>query len=111
MAALAALLAAGCSAVPRELNLSPLWFHRMDAEGNLLEWDAAWPLVHYERPPDGGADLRIRPLYRRVTPPAVARPADAAAAPSVLPCAAPWRLPPRPPAPPRPGGTAPRTYR
>jgi hypothetical protein len=77
-AALAALLAAGCSAIPRELNLAPLWFHRMDAEGNLLEWDAAWPLVHYERTADGGDDLRIRPLYRRVTPPAAARPGEQA---------------------------------
>lgn len=53
--------------MPRELNLTPLWFHRCDAEGNVLEWDAAWPILHYERTPEGGDDFRIRPLYRRVT--------------------------------------------
>lgn len=61
-----------CSMLPRELNLSPLWFHRLDENGEPLEWDLLWPLFHYERTPDGGDDFRIRPLYRRVTEPALA---------------------------------------
>ena len=61
---------AGCSLMPRELNLTPLWFHRLDENGDLLECDALWPIVHYERTPAGGDDFRIRPLYRRVTEPA-----------------------------------------
>ncbi|MCB9877425.1 MAG: hypothetical protein H6835_07490 [Planctomycetes bacterium] len=72
------LVAAGCSVMPRELNLTPLWFHRMDAEGNLLEWDAVWPVLHYERTPEGGDDFRVRPLYRRVTEPSADLPADSA---------------------------------
>ena len=48
IAALCLSVSAGCSVMPRELNLTPLWFHRMDAAGNVLEWDAAWPLLHYE---------------------------------------------------------------
>ena len=56
-----------CSLMPRELNLPPLWFHRLDEEGELLECDLLWPIVHYERTPTGGDDFRIRPLYRRVT--------------------------------------------
>ncbi|MBL8724718.1 MAG: hypothetical protein JNK49_11765 [Planctomycetes bacterium] len=59
----------GCSVLPRELNLAPVWFHRLDTEGKLLECDALWPIVHYERTAAGGSDLRIRPLYRRVTEP------------------------------------------
>ena len=55
--------------MPRELNLSPVWFHRCDGDGNVLEWDCAWPLLHYERTPGGGDDFRIRPLYRRLTEP------------------------------------------
>lgn len=62
--------------MPRELNLTPVWFHRMDAAGNMLEWDAAWPILHYERTSDGGDDFRVRPLYRRVTQPAKELPAD-----------------------------------
>lgn len=58
-----------CSLLPRELNLSPLWFHRVDTSGEVLEWDCLWPILHYERTPDGGDDFRIRPLYRRVTEP------------------------------------------
>lgn len=58
-----------CALMPRELNLSPFWFHRLDDDGELLELDALWPVVHYERTPEGGDDFRIRPLYRRVTEP------------------------------------------
>lgn len=76
VAALSLVLTAGCSLMPRELNLTPLWFHRLDAEGELLEWDAAWPLLHYERTPEGGDDFRVRPLYRRVTEPVDELPAD-----------------------------------
>ncbi|MFY9341029.1 MAG: hypothetical protein WAT39_00975 [Planctomycetota bacterium] len=68
-ACLVALATGGCALMPRELNLTPLWFHRTDADGNLLEWDAIWPILHWERKPDGGDDLRIRPLWRRVTEP------------------------------------------
>lgn len=67
------LLLAGC-ALPRELNLTPLWFHRLDADGRLLECDALWPIVHYERTAAGGDDFRIRPLYRRITEPAADHP-------------------------------------
>lgn len=77
IAALCLSVSAGCSVMPRELNLTPFWFHRMDAAGNVLEWDAAWPLLHYERTPEGGDDFRIRPLYRRVTAPDEELPADA----------------------------------
>lgn len=63
------LATSACSLVPRELNLTPLWFHRTDEQGQVLEWDLLWPIVHYERTPDGGDDFRIRPLYRRVTEP------------------------------------------
>jgi hypothetical protein len=61
-----------CALMPRELNLAPLWFHRLDDDGTPLEWDLLWPLFHYERTPEGGDDFRIRPLYRRVTEPAPA---------------------------------------
>lgn len=67
--ALACCLLGGCSLMPRELNLTPVWFHRLDESGELLECDALWPIVHYERTPEGGDDFRIRPLYRRVTEP------------------------------------------
>ena len=70
-------LTSSCSLVPRELNLTPVWYHRMDAEGNLLEWDAAWPVLHYEQTAEGGDDFRIRPLYRRVTKPSPELPEDA----------------------------------
>ena len=59
IAALCLSVSAGCSVMPRELNLTPFWFHRMDAAGNVLEWDAAWPLLHYERTPEGGARLAL----------------------------------------------------
>lgn len=72
IACLALLATASCSLMPRELNLSPLWFHRLDGEGKVLEWDCLWPVLHYERTPEGGDDFRIRPLYRRVTEPSLA---------------------------------------
>ncbi len=72
IACLALLATASCSLLPRELNLSPLWFHRLDGEGKVLEWDCLWPILHYERTPEGGDDFRVRPLYRRVTEPTLA---------------------------------------
>lgn len=66
-ACLAMLALTSCSLMPRELNLTPLWFHRLDEDGELLECDFLWPIVHYEQTPQGGDDFRIRPLYRRVT--------------------------------------------
>jgi len=74
----AVLISGGCSLMPRELNLTPLWFHRLDGNGELLEWDAAWPILHYERTADGGDDFRVRPFYRRVTEPSPALPEDEA---------------------------------
>jgi hypothetical protein len=74
--ALAALASAGCSILPRELNLAPVWFHRTDEHGEVLEWDCLWPILHYERTEQGGDDFRIRPFYRRVTEPNVELPAD-----------------------------------
>ena len=71
IACAALLLASGCAVMPRELNLSPLWFHRLDAQGEVLEWDCLWPILHYEQTAEGGDDFRIRPLYRRVTEPAL----------------------------------------
>src|SRR5687767_12553133 len=68
-AAAACLLLAGCALLPAELNLSPLWYHRCDEDGEPLEWDLLWPIFHYERTPQGGDDFRIRPLYRRFTEP------------------------------------------
>jgi hypothetical protein len=69
LACLALLATSACALMPRELNLTPFWFHRLDAQGHMLEWDAAWPILHYERTADGGDDFRIRPLWRRVTEP------------------------------------------
>lgn len=66
-----AMLGSSCAILPRELNLSPLWFHRLDEDGKVLEADALWPIVHYERTPQGGDDFRIRPLWRRITEPEV----------------------------------------
>ncbi|MEO6593208.1 MAG: hypothetical protein ABIP94_00475 [Planctomycetota bacterium] len=71
LACTALLATSSCAIMPRELNLAPLWFHRLDAEGKVLEWDCLWPILHYERTPEGGDDFRIRPLYRRVTEPEV----------------------------------------
>lgn len=69
LACFAVFATGACSVMPRELNLSPLWFHRCDATGTVLEWDCAWPILHYERTPTGGSDFRVRPLYRRLTEP------------------------------------------
>lgn len=77
IASIACLLLAGCSLMPRELNLTPIWFHRLDEQGNMLEWDAAWPILHYEQTASGGDDFRIRPFYRRVTEPSPELPQDA----------------------------------
>ena len=66
--AMAALLvAASCTWLPAEFNCAPLYRHRFDERGDLLELDVLWPLVHYERTPDGGDDWRVRPLWRHVT--------------------------------------------
>src|SRR5688572_6804388 len=62
----AALATASCGALPLELNLSPFYRHRLAEDRTLLELDVAWPIVHYERTPAGGDDLRLRPLWRRV---------------------------------------------
>ena len=70
------LTTGACALMPRELNLTPLWFHRLDGDGNVLEWDCLWPVLHYERTPAGGDDFRIRPLYRRVTEPVPELPED-----------------------------------
>lgn len=59
----------GCSLLPAEFNLAPIYRHRIDADGRVLELDVLWPLVHYETTPDGGTDFRIRPFYRRVERP------------------------------------------
>ncbi len=59
------LVTAGC-ALPSELNLSPIYRHRLAPDGAVLELDVAWPIVHYERTPAGGSDVRVRPLWRAV---------------------------------------------
>jgi hypothetical protein len=61
----------GCSLLPSEFNLSPLYRHRLDETGAVLEIDVLWPIVHYETRADGGGDFRIRPFYRRVSKPAL----------------------------------------
>jgi hypothetical protein len=58
-----------CAWMPSEFNLSPLYRHRLDKDGSVLEMDVLWPIIHYETLPDGGTDFRIRPLYRRVEKP------------------------------------------
>ena len=69
---LAATCLGSCSMLPSEFNLSPLYRHRLDQEGKVLEMDLVWPLIHYETTAAGGSDFRIRPLYRRVTEPDLA---------------------------------------
>ncbi len=59
----------GCTILPNEFNLSPIYRQRLADDGTVLELDVAWPFVHYERTPDGGADFRIRPFYRYLTEP------------------------------------------
>ena len=61
------LLGNSCALMPGELNLSPFYRHRLDEEGNVLEMDVLWPIIHYELTPQGGDDFRIRPLYRYVS--------------------------------------------
>lgn len=65
-ATLALLSCQACALIPGELNLAPVYRHRLDEAGNVLEMDFLWPVFHYERTADGGTDFRIRPLYRRV---------------------------------------------
>ncbi|MCC6669736.1 MAG: hypothetical protein IT458_01655 [Planctomycetes bacterium] len=57
----------GACALPAELNLSPLYRHRLAEDGSVLEMDVLWPVFHFERTPAGGTDFRIRPLYRHVS--------------------------------------------
>jgi hypothetical protein len=45
LACLTLLASNACTVMPRELNLTPLWFHRLDDDGRVLEWDAAWRRV------------------------------------------------------------------
>jgi hypothetical protein len=59
----------GCSFLPAEFNLSPLYRQRLDRDGSVLEWDCLWPIFHYERTAEGFDDFRIRPLYRRIGEP------------------------------------------
>lgn len=64
--AIFALATGACATLPRELNLSPFYRHRLAEDRSLLELDVAWPIVHYERTPSGGDDVRLRPLWRRL---------------------------------------------
>jgi len=71
-AAVAAALLLGlsaCTFLPAEFNMSPFYRHRLDENGEVLELDVLWPIVHYEQTPEGGDDFRIRPLWRWVTQP------------------------------------------
>jgi hypothetical protein len=61
-----AILLGGCSWLPAEFNLSPLYRQRLDRDGTLLELDVLWPIVHYEKTAAGDDDFRVRPLWRRV---------------------------------------------
>lgn len=67
--ALLSIVTVGCSMLPSEFNLSPIYRQRLDEQGDPLEVDALWPLFHYERTPSGGDDFRIRPIYRLVQDP------------------------------------------
>ena len=72
LAALGAIACAGlssCAWLPSELNLSPLYRHRLAEDGRMLELDLLWPVFHYEETAEGGDDFRVRPLWRRVTEP------------------------------------------
>lgn len=53
--------------MPGELNLSPLYRHRLDQDGTVREMDVLWPVFHYRKTDDAGFDFRIRPLYRYVS--------------------------------------------
>lgn len=61
------LLGTSCAWLPAEFNLAPLYRQRMAPDGRLAELDVLWPLIHWERPDEGGQDLRLRPLWRRVS--------------------------------------------
>ena len=63
---LAGIVNGGCSLLPDEFNLSPLYRHRLDRDGSVREMDVLWPIFHYRKTPDGGSDFRIRPLFRHV---------------------------------------------
>lgn len=63
------LFVGSCSLLPSEFNLSPIYRHRLDENGDVLEMDVLWPLIHYETLANGGSDFRIRPFYRRVEEP------------------------------------------
>ncbi|MCI0690316.1 MAG: hypothetical protein L0Y54_24220 [Sporichthyaceae bacterium] len=66
-AALLALVTPGCGVLPSELNLSPIYRHRLDRDGSVREMDVLWPIFHYRKNDDGGWELRVRPLYRHVS--------------------------------------------
>ncbi|MEO0480761.1 MAG: hypothetical protein AAF196_14890 [Planctomycetota bacterium] len=64
---LAILACTGCTWLPNEFNLSPLYRQRLDKDGNLLELDVLWPLIHIEKDPvDQDLDIRLRPFVRRL---------------------------------------------
>lgn len=63
---LAALASQGCRMMPPELNLGPLYRHRIAPSGEVAVMDVLWPIIHYESLPEGGYDFRVRPLYRKV---------------------------------------------
>ena len=67
---LALALAPSCSILPSEFNVSPVYRHRLDENGAVLEMDVLWPIFHFETLADGGTDFRVRPFYRRVERPA-----------------------------------------
>jgi hypothetical protein len=62
-------LCGSCGILPDEFNLSPLYRHRVAADGRLAELDILWPVFHFERWEDGSTDYRVRPLYRFVARP------------------------------------------
>lgn len=59
--------AGGCGILPGELNLSPLYRHRLDQDGSVREMDVLWPVFHYRKTEDDGWEFRARPLYRYVS--------------------------------------------
>ena len=48
------LFVGSCSLLPSEFNLSPIYRHRLDENGDVLEMDVLWPLIHYETLANGG---------------------------------------------------------
>ena len=68
--ALAVGIGTGCALMPGELNLSPIYRHRLDGDGSVRELDFLWPIFHYRKAEqEGGWEFRIRPLYRYVEEP------------------------------------------